>query len=114
LTRFVEAVRRGVFGCGAHSRVHTTKILRISEDMPMIVETVDSVGHLAPFIAELDRMTPGGLVTLEPVEVIVYQHNEESTGRDSLILSGGTVRLFTGELPGGKRRSNKIRRWGPI
>jgi uncharacterized protein len=68
-------VLRGVMGFGANSRLHTAKILRLSEDLPMVVEIVDErekIDQLMPFI---DKGVGEGLVTLEPVEVIRYRGN---------------------------------------
>jgi len=66
-------VLRGPMGFGAHSRMHTSKVLRLSEDLPMLIEIVDSrekIDELLPFI---DEMVEEGLVTLEPVRVIKYR-----------------------------------------
>jgi PII-like signaling protein len=65
-------VIRGSMGFGAHSRLHTAKVLRLSGDLPIVVEIVDSrekIDELMPFI---DEMVTEGLVTLERVEVIKY------------------------------------------
>src|SRR6266481_6173826 len=58
-------VLRGVMGFGKHSILHTAKILRLSEDMPMIVEIVDSLEKIEAFLPLLDEMITDGLVTLE-------------------------------------------------
>ncbi|MGD8454414.1 MAG: DUF190 domain-containing protein [Phycisphaerae bacterium] len=66
-------VLRGPMGFGAHSRMHTAKILRLSEDLPIVVEIVDSqqkIDELMPFI---DEAVAEGLVTLERVRVIKYR-----------------------------------------
>ena len=68
-------VLRGVFGFGAHSRIHTSKILRLSEDLPMVVEIVDTEEQIESFLPELDALIGEGLVTLEKVRVISYRHN---------------------------------------
>ncbi len=71
-------VLRGLMGFGANSRLHTAKILRLSEDLPMVVEIVDArekIDQLMPFI---DEVVGEGLVTLEPVEVIRYRGNVKS------------------------------------
>jgi uncharacterized protein len=68
-------VLRGTLGFGANSRIHTAKILRLSEDLPMIVEIVDQSERIAEFLPDLDKMIGEGLVTLEKVRVIVYRHN---------------------------------------
>ena len=72
-------VLRGVMGFGAHSRIHTTRILRLSEDLPIVVEIVDKPERIAAFLPDLDRMIPEGLVTLEKVQVIAYRHGSESS-----------------------------------
>jgi PII-like signaling protein len=66
-------VLRGVMGFGKHSILHTTKILRLSEDMPMILEIVDSLEKIEKFLPVLDEMITDGLVTLEQVRVIHYR-----------------------------------------
>jgi PII-like signaling protein len=74
-------VLRGVVGFGAHSRIHTAKILRLSEDLPMVVEIVDSPEKIAAFLPHLDGMMDEGLVTLEKVRVIVYRHSDAKQHR---------------------------------
>ena len=66
-------VLRGVMGFGRHSFIHTTKILRLSEDLPMVVEIVDSREKIEGFLPALDEMISDGLVTLERVKVIHYK-----------------------------------------
>lgn len=66
-------VLRGVMGFGKHSILHTAKILRLSEDLPMIVEIVDSREKVENFLPLLDEMISDGLVTLERVKVIHYK-----------------------------------------
>jgi len=68
-------VLRGLMGFGAHSRMHTAKILRLSEDLPLVVEIVDKPERIAEFLPTLDAMIDEGLVTLERVRVIAYRHN---------------------------------------
>jgi uncharacterized protein len=68
-------VLRGVMGFGRHSVMHTAKILRLSEDLPMIVEIVDNLEKIEAFLSILDTMVPEGLVTLEQVRVIHYRSN---------------------------------------
>src|SRR5262245_31709906 len=63
-------VLRGVMGFGRHSVMHTAKILRLSEDLPMVVEIVDSVEKIETFLPMLESMVPEGLVTLELVRVL--------------------------------------------
>ncbi len=69
-------VFKGMAGFGAHSKVHTTSILRLSEDLPVLVEFVDQqerIAHIRPFVAE---MVQEGLVTIDPVEVLIYRSRE--------------------------------------
>lgn len=66
-------VLRGVMGFGKHSVVHTAKILRLSEDMPMVVEIADGLERIEQFLPLLDEMITDGLVTLERVRVIHYR-----------------------------------------
>jgi PII-like signaling protein len=68
-------VLRGTLGFGANSRIHTAKILRLSADLPMVVEIVDNPERIAAFLPDLDAMIGEGLVTLEPVRVIAYRHD---------------------------------------
>lgn len=68
-------VLRGPMGFGASSRIHTMKLLRLSEDLPLIIEIVDSQPRLDLLIPELDGMVLKGLVTIEPVRVLIYRHN---------------------------------------
>lgn len=70
-------VLRGTLGFGAHSRIHTAKILRLSEDLPMVIEIVDKPERIAQFLPELDGMIDEGLITLERVRVIAYRHGGE-------------------------------------
>ena len=70
-------VVRGLMGFGAHSRMHTAKILRLSEDLPIIVEIVDEAEKVASLVPELDAMIQEGLVTRERVGVIAYRCNAE-------------------------------------
>ncbi|MGE5512639.1 MAG: DUF190 domain-containing protein [Bacteroidota bacterium] len=65
-------VLRGSMGYGHSSRLHTTKILRLSEDLPLIVEIVDEEAKINAFLPVLDSMMKSGLVTLEKVQVLQY------------------------------------------
>ena len=65
-------VIRGPMGFGNSSLIHTTKILRLSEDLPLVVEIVDSEDKINAFLPALDRMMTGGMVTLEKVKVLKY------------------------------------------
>jgi len=66
-------VLRGPMGFGKSSRLHTAKILRLSMDLPLVIEIVDSEEKINSFLPELDKMIGGGLVTLEQVKVIEYR-----------------------------------------
>ena len=66
-------VLRGVMGFGKHSILHTAKILRLSEDMPMIIEIADSLDNIEKFLPVLDELIKDGLVTIEKVRVIHYR-----------------------------------------
>jgi PII-like signaling protein len=66
-------VIRGLEGFGAHSRLHTTRILRLSEDLPVVVEIVDVAEKIEAFLPALDEMVAEGMVTLERVRVIAYR-----------------------------------------
>jgi len=66
-------VLRGPMGFGANSRLHTAKILRLSEDLPMVIEVVDSKDKIDLLLAAIDDMVVDGLVTLEKVQVIKYR-----------------------------------------
>jgi PII-like signaling protein len=66
-------VLRGPMGFGAHSRLHTAKVLRLSEDLPMVIEIVDSKEKIDAFLPRIDEMVQEGLVTLERVQVIQYR-----------------------------------------
>jgi uncharacterized protein len=70
-------VLRGYLGYGANSRIHTARILRLSEDLPMVIEIVDEPERITAFVEELGGIIQEGLVTLEKVEVIIYRHDEK-------------------------------------
>ena len=65
-------VLRGPMGFGHSSRLHTTKILRLSEDLPLLIEIVDSEEKINGFLPTLDAMMGSGLVTMEKVRVLQY------------------------------------------
>lgn len=66
-------VLRGPMGFGKSSRLHTAKILRLSADLPLVIEIVDSDEKIQSFLPVLDQMMGGGLLTLEKVRVIDYR-----------------------------------------
>src|ERR1700740_2521559 len=69
-------VLRGPMGFGKASRLHTSKILRLSMDLPLVIEIVDSEEKIRAFLPQLDGMLGGGLVTMEKVQVIDYRAGE--------------------------------------
>ena len=64
---------RGFEGFGAHSRIHTSRILRLSEDLPILIEIVDAEERIQEFLPVLDDMVQEGLVTVEKATVIFYR-----------------------------------------
>jgi uncharacterized protein len=71
-------VLRGPMGYGKSSRLHTTKILRLSMDLPLVIEIVDSEEKIRDFLPWLDGVMKGGLVTLEKVKVIDYRADPDT------------------------------------
>ena len=70
-------VLRGPMGFGKCSRMHTSKILRLSQDLPLVIEIVDSEESINAFLPTLEKMMGGGLVTLEKVKVLHYRSSED-------------------------------------
>jgi PII-like signaling protein len=66
-------VLRGLAGFGAHSRIHTASVLRLSEDLPIVVEIADTPDRIAAFLPELDAMVREGMVTVEEVHIVAYR-----------------------------------------
>ncbi|MFL5577218.1 MAG: DUF190 domain-containing protein [Gemmatimonadaceae bacterium] len=66
-------VTRAIMGFGATARLHTDRILRLSADLPLVVECVETEERIDAILPELDSMIGGGLITLEKVNVIVYR-----------------------------------------
>ena len=69
-------VLRGPMGFGANSRLHTAKILRLSMDLPMVIEIVDTDENIQRLLPHLDEMVLEGLVTIEDVQVLKYRANQ--------------------------------------
>ncbi len=67
-------VLRGIMGFGADSRMHSAKILRLSEDLPVVIELVDTEDNLNKLLPFLDEVVQEGLITLEKVRVIKYRN----------------------------------------
>ncbi len=70
-------VLRGIMGYGAASRIHTTRFLRLSEDLPVVIEIVDTEDRIELIIPFLDRVVRDGLVTMEKARVIRYRHGQD-------------------------------------
>jgi uncharacterized protein len=70
-------VVRGFLGFGANSRIHTSKVLRLSEDLPIVIEIVDTEERIEAFLPDLDQWIGEGLVTLEKVRVVAYRHQPQ-------------------------------------
>lgn len=66
-------VLRGIEGFGANAHLHTTRLLRLSEDLPVLIEVVDEEARLREVLPELDALVGDGLITLERVEVLAYR-----------------------------------------
>jgi hypothetical protein len=73
-------VFRGAMGFGADSRIHTFKVLRLSEDLPILIEIVDSEEKINSFLPVIDEAVQEGLITIEPVRVVKYRANPTGTG----------------------------------
>jgi hypothetical protein len=73
-------VLRGPMGFGKSSRLHTAKILRLSFDLPLVIEIVDSEEKINSFLPVIDEMMGGGLITLEKVRVINYRAKDDPDG----------------------------------
>ncbi len=69
-------VLRGIMGFGAASRIHTAKILRLSEDLPIVIEIVDTEEKIQAILPFLDENVKEGLITMEEVSVIKYRHGK--------------------------------------
>jgi uncharacterized protein len=66
-------VLKGFMGYGAHSRIHTAKLLELSQDLPIIVEIVDAPEKIEAFMPDLEKMVGDGLITIERAEVLLYR-----------------------------------------
>jgi hypothetical protein len=70
-------VIKGVMGFGAHSRIHTAKLLELSQDLPMVVEIVDAADKIEAFMPDLEKMVGDGLITIERADVLLYRPRPE-------------------------------------
>lgn len=73
-------VTKGIMGFGCHSRLHTDKLLRLSADLPVIVEVVDSLEKIQAIMPRIDSMMGGGMITLENVHVMRYRKADGTCG----------------------------------
>jgi len=71
-------VIRGLEGFGAHSRLHTAKILRLASDLPVIIEIVDSIDKIDAFLPVIDDAIEEGLATVEKVDIRLYRSGSKS------------------------------------
>jgi PII-like signaling protein len=69
-------VLQGVAGFGAGSILHEAKLFRLSQDLPVVIEVVDTEAHIQAVLPEVDRMMQGGLITLEKVQVVKYDRGD--------------------------------------
>jgi uncharacterized protein len=81
-------VLRGPMGFGHSSRLHTAKILRLSEDLPVVVEIIDSEEKITAFLPRLDEMVKGGLVSIEEVRILRYGPDGKAAGLASNSIAG--------------------------
>ncbi len=80
-------VTRGIEGFGRNAHLHTAKILRLSEDLPIVIDVVDTEARVREILTELDAMVGDGLITVEPVEVVAYR----GSGPDGPSTDGSTA-----------------------
>jgi PII-like signaling protein len=66
-------ILRGIEGLGHNAHLHTSKLLRLSEDLPIVIDVIDAADRVQSILPELDEMVGDGLITLKPVEVIAYR-----------------------------------------
>ncbi len=85
---------RGIEGFGASNRIHTVKVLRLSENLPIVVEIVDRPERIAAFLPVIDEMVGEGMVTLEKVRVFMYRHDSAASLADD-----EEIQLDTSEAP---------------
>ena len=73
-------VLRGIAGYGAHSRIHTASLVDLSADLPLILEWVDTDERVQLLLPQLGEMLDGGLVTVEPMEIVAYRPHRDPPG----------------------------------
>ncbi len=76
-------VLRGVEGFGANSRLHTTRLLSLSEDLPIVIEVIDRADRIDAFLPQLEDLVAEGLVVREPVHIIAYRGRSENGTEES-------------------------------
>ncbi len=69
-------VYRGIAGFGSHSRIHTVDILRLSEDLPIVIEAVDEEDKVRSVLGEVEEVVEEGLITVDPVRLVYYGHKK--------------------------------------
>ena len=72
-------VVKGFMGFGAHSRIHTAKLLELSQDLPVIVEIVDAAEKIEAFVPDLEKMVHDGMITIEPTQILLYRAKSEKS-----------------------------------
>jgi hypothetical protein len=77
-------VFRGIMGFGATAGIHTEKVLRLSTDLPLVVETVENEAKIQEVLPLLDEMIGGGLITLERANVVIYRSDSPAPSRQSI------------------------------
>ena len=70
-------VTHGIAGFGAHSRIHTAHVLRLSEDLPIVIEAIDTPERIEAVLPKVREMVSEGLVVLSDVEIVLYRHREQ-------------------------------------
>lgn len=75
-------VLRGIEGFGAHSRIHTARILRLSEDLPLVIDVVDTAERIERVMPLLDEMVDEGLITVIDVDIVTYRHRDGEPSDD--------------------------------
>ena len=71
-------VLKGIMGYGAHSRLHTTKLLRLSQDLPIIIEMVDSEENLQKILPFIEEVVTEGMITMERMHILQYREGEKT------------------------------------
>jgi PII-like signaling protein len=107
------SVFRGIEGYGATSRIHTTRILSLSEDLPLVVVIVDTAAKIEAFLPQLDELIGEGLVILDDVEVIKYVGRGVKPGREGEDDPGSAGHAGSAGHPGDHDQPpHRHHRWG--